>query len=40
MNKSKRFIAIALAAGTMVGCSSKSSSSASGEEGKVINVYS
>lgn len=34
------FIAIALAAGTMVGCSSKSSTSASGEEGKVINIYS
>ena len=41
MNKKvSAFIAIALAAGTMVGCSSKSSSSASGEEGKVINVYS
>lgn len=34
------FITIALAAGTMVGCSSKSSTSASGEEGKVINIYS
>ena len=34
------FIAIALAAGKMVGCSSKSSTSASGEEGKVINIYS
>lgn len=34
------FITIALAAGTMVSCSSKSSTSASGEEGKIINIYS
>ncbi|TDE68025.1 carbohydrate ABC transporter substrate-binding protein [Streptococcus sp. KCJ4932] len=41
MNKKvSAFIAIALAAGTMVGCSSKSSTSASGAEGKVINIYS
>lgn len=41
MNKKvSAFIAIALAAGTMVGCSSKSSTSASGVEGKVINIYS
>ena len=41
MNKKvSAFIAIALAAGTMVGCSSKSSTSASGTEGKVINIYS
>lgn len=41
MNKKvSAFIAIALAAGTIVGCSSKSSTSASGAEGKVINIYS
>lgn len=41
MNKKvSAFMAIALAAGTLVGCSSKSNSTASGEEGKVINIYS
>ena len=43
MNKKvSALIVIALAAGTMVGCSSKSSSSAgtSAKEGKVINIYS
>ncbi len=43
MNKKvSALIAIALAAGTMVGCSSKSSSSVgtSAKEGKVINIYS
>lgn len=41
--KVSAFIAVALAAGTLVACSSKSSeggASTSGEEGKVINVYS
>ena len=42
MNKKvSAFIAIALAAGRMVGCSSKSSTSADEQsEGKVINIYS
>ena len=41
MNKKvSAFIAIALAAGTMVGCSAKSNSSTSGKEGKIINIYS
>lgn len=41
MNKKvSAFIAIALAAGTMVGCSAKSNSSTSGKEGRIINIYS